>query len=65
MAEHYTMNTTGVLKYCNTCKRKTIHSISGKRIGYCNEHTPNLLTKDQERQQKRSEEYNRNLGLFD
>ena len=35
MAEHYTNSTTGVLKYCPTCNKKTMHQVSGKRLGLC------------------------------
>jgi len=35
MAEHYTRNTTGVMKYCPTCGKNTMHKVSGKRIGLC------------------------------
>ncbi len=35
MAEHYSRNTTAVLKYCPTCNRNTMHKVSGKRIGLC------------------------------
>jgi len=37
MAEHYTRNTTGVLKFCNTCNRMTMHKVSGKKVGLCTE----------------------------
>lgn len=64
MSEHHSKSTTGVLKFCNTCNRKTMHSVSGKREGHCTEHEPNLLTNAQERQKSKGEEYDRNLGLF-
>jgi len=35
MSEHYTNNTTGVMKYCNRCGKQTMHKVSGKRIGLC------------------------------
>ena len=37
MAEHYTKNTTGVLKFCPTCNKNTVHKVSGKKIGLCTE----------------------------
>ncbi|MFZ4856158.1 MAG: hypothetical protein ACOYL3_07150 [Desulfuromonadaceae bacterium] len=37
MAEHYTRNTTGVLKFCNRCNRMTMHKVSGKKLGLCTE----------------------------
>lgn len=35
MPEHYTSNTTAVLRYCPTCNRKTMHRVYNKRIGCC------------------------------
>jgi len=35
MSEHYTRNTTAVLKYCPTCNKNTMHSVYNKRIGSC------------------------------
>jgi len=37
MPEHYTSNTTAVLRYCNTCNRKTMHRVYNKRLGACME----------------------------
>lgn len=53
MSQHYTRNTSGVLKYCNRCGKNTMHKVSGKRIGLCeNNHskdpqkTPATVTPD-------------------
>lgn len=37
MSEHYTRNTTGVLKFCNRCGKMTMHKVTNKRIGLCTE----------------------------
>lgn len=37
MAEHYTRNTSGVLKWCPTCGRNTLHLVANKRVGLCSE----------------------------
>lgn len=37
MPEHYTSNTTAVLKFCPTCNRKTMHRVYNKRLGSCME----------------------------
>jgi hypothetical protein len=47
MAEHYTRNTTGVLKFCNRCGKMTLHKVSGKKIGLCTEdHHVNHIKKE-------------------
>lgn len=35
MSEHFSRNTSGVMKWCNTCKRTTLHIVSGKKVGAC------------------------------
>jgi hypothetical protein len=35
MPEHYTKDTTGVMRFCNTCNRMTLHTVFGKRLGHC------------------------------
>lgn len=35
MAEHYTRNTSGILKFCSTCGKMTLHKVSNKRVGSC------------------------------
>jgi hypothetical protein len=37
MSEHYTRNTTGVLRFCNRCGKLTMHKVSGKKVGLCTE----------------------------
>ncbi len=64
MPHHHTKNTVGVVAWCNTCNRRTIHSVSGKRIGACTEHAAAGMSKKQEQQQKVSEREAQNLRLF-
>lgn len=37
MAHHYTKNTTGITRYCNTCRRNTQHYVWDGRLGPCKE----------------------------
>lgn len=64
MPEHHTKNTTGVLAFCSSCNRRTLHSVSGKRIGPCMEHKPEGMTRDQERRAKERERDAANPKLF-
>jgi hypothetical protein len=38
VSEHFTSNTESVWKWCNTCMKNTEHSVSGNRLGRCQEH---------------------------
>jgi len=64
MTEHYDERTVGVLVYCNKCGRRTIHSVSDKRLGHCTEHKPEGLSKRQEAERKRLDSEKRNPKLF-
>lgn len=37
MSEHFTRNTTAIMKYCNRCGKNTMHKVSGKKLGLCME----------------------------
>jgi ribosomal protein L44E len=52
MPEHYTRNTTGILKHCPTCNKMTIHKVSNKRLGTCTE--PHAVGRS-EKQKKQDE----------
>jgi hypothetical protein len=53
MAEHYNRNTTGVMKWCNRCGKNTMHKVSGKKIGLCeNSHAKNTGVKIYEEPEK-------------
>jgi replicative DNA helicase len=52
MGEHYTKSTVGIAAWCNTCKRTTMHSVSGKRRGPCTEHGHKGLTKAQKKRRE-------------
>jgi hypothetical protein len=64
MTEHYTKNTLGTLKWCNTCRKQTMHAVSGKRVGRCTEHGPTGKSKKQEQAEKKREAENLNPKLF-
>jgi len=50
---HETKNTEAVTAWCETCKRTTLHSVSGKRRGPCREHAPSGMSKAQEQRQQK------------
>ena len=35
--QHYQRNTCGILKFCPTCNRKTMHRVDDRRVGTCRE----------------------------
>ncbi|KKW11479.1 MAG: hypothetical protein UY48_C0018G0013 [Candidatus Gottesmanbacteria bacterium GW2011_GWB1_49_7] len=35
--QHYQRNTRGILKYCPTCNRMTMHQVDDRRVGSCRE----------------------------
>jgi len=55
MAHHQTKNTVAVTRFCNTCKRTTLHSVSGKRIGHCTEHQPEERAEKQKQNEPEQE----------
>ena len=55
MGEHHTRNTRGVLAYCSTCRRKTMHRVDDRRRGGCTEHGAPQLSKEQERRKSLQE----------
>jgi PHP family Zn ribbon phosphoesterase len=36
--KHETRNTVAILKWCNTCGKMTMHGVSDRRVGLCQEH---------------------------
>jgi len=64
MTQHETKNTIGTLAWCNTCNRRTLHSVSGKRLGHCQEHEAPHLSKRQEKARKEWEHQEQNPKLF-
>jgi len=53
MSHHYQKNVCGDLKWCNTCNRRTMHKVSGGKIGHCEEHAPTGMSKKQEAAEKK------------
>jgi ribosomal protein L44E len=33
--QHYTKNTTGILRFCPMCNKKTMHRVDSGRVGPC------------------------------
>ncbi len=55
MSQHYTRNTSGVLKHCKTCGKMTLHKVSNKRIGSCTEIHITGLSEKQKKQADKPE----------
>jgi len=51
--QHYTKNTTGILRFCPTCNKKTMHRVDGGRVGCCTETHVEGLSKAQEKSKKK------------
>ena len=51
MTQHYQKNVCGILKYCQTCGRPTMHRVYNKRVGTC---TETHVTGMSEKQRKQS-----------
>ena len=64
MSEHYPGNVVGVLKWCNHCRKQTMHAVSGKKATHCQEHAPTGMSKKQEAAAKKREKEAANLKLF-
>lgn len=64
MSHHETKNTTGILAWCNTCGRRTMHRVTDRRKGHCTEHAPAGLSKAQEKRRREQEKKERELKLF-
>jgi hypothetical protein len=64
MAEHYTQGTEGAPRWCWKCKRRTIHKVSGGRIGRCTEHESQPFTKAQLKRKEQAEREAREPSLF-
>jgi ribosomal protein L44E len=62
--EHYTKNTVAIRKYCPTCNRMTMHSVSGKRVGHCLEHEAQSMTKKQKKRLREQEDAENQQNLF-
>lgn len=49
MTQHYQSNVVGILKFCPTCNRKTMHSVYNHRVGSCVEIHAAGMSKAQEK----------------
>jgi hypothetical protein len=51
--QHYTKNTLGISRFCNTCRRTTMWSVSDGRLGRCQEdhHKPQKPKPEPSKQQ--------------
>lgn len=64
MPEHHPKNVRGVMKWCPTCRRNTMHRVDFKREGSCTEHKASGLSKEQEKRQAAKEKAEREPTLF-
>ena len=49
MTQHYQRNTCGILKFCPTCNRMTIHRVDDRRVGVCTEQHVKGISKAQKK----------------
>jgi len=47
--QHYQRNTCGMLKFCPTCNRMTMHRVDDRRVGSCVETHVTGMSKAQEK----------------
>ena len=53
--QHYQRNTEGILIFCNTCGRKTLHDVDDRRAGSCREsHVKGMSVKQAKREKDKS-----------
>lgn len=62
--QHYQRNVTGVMKYCPTCQRQTLHRVDDRRVGPCTETHVTGMTKAQEKRAAQKAHDEQNPGLF-
>jgi len=55
MTQHYQKNVCGVLMWCNTCNRKTMHAVYNKRVGTCTETHVVGMSRKQEKQKQQEQ----------
>uniref|UniRef100_A0A6M3JEN1 Uncharacterized protein n=1 Tax=viral metagenome TaxID=1070528 RepID=A0A6M3JEN1_9ZZZZ len=56
MTQHYQRNTRGVLKFCPTCNRMTMHQVYDRRVGSCREQHAFGMSKKQEKNKVASQQ---------
>ena len=59
--QHYTKNTIGILRFCPTCNKMTMHRVDKGRVGCCLESHISGLSKKQEKDKKKEKNQ---LSLF-
>jgi len=59
MTQHYQKNVSGVLAYCKTCEKLTMHRVDENRMGNYIEPHVTGMSKVQERRAKKKEEEDR------
>lgn len=64
MPFHHTTGTIAVSKWCNKCRRFTMHQVSRHREGRCTEHSAPELTIEQQRRRDRADRERRQPRLF-
>jgi hypothetical protein len=47
--QHYQRNTVGIMRWCPTCGRKTLHDVADRRVGSCREPHVAGMSKAQEK----------------
>lgn len=61
MSQHYQRNVTGIMKFCPTCNKMTMHKVSNKRLGTCME---THVAGQSDKQKKQAEKTHEEPSLF-
>ena len=64
MMQHYQKNVTGILKYCPTCGKMTMHRVDDCRVSTCTEPHVHGMSKAQERKAKKKAKEQGQESLF-
>jgi len=62
--QHYPRNTCGILKFCPTCNRMTMHRVDDHRVGNCVEVHVKGMSKAQAKRLRAKDEKGQSEDLF-
>ena len=65
MMQHYQKNVTGILKYCPTCGKMTMHRVDDCRVSTCTEPHVHGMSKAQIKAAKKREKLEGQVDMFD
>ncbi len=62
--QHYQRNVSGILKFCPTCNRMTMHRVDDRRVGNCVEVHVTGMSKKQVERRKAKDKKGQSEDLF-